>query len=110
MRKYNWLLAAIAVGIAAYAVHGLVVDDLAIPYDWWGGGYTHTRLLHLHGVWAIGGSICLLVGATGFAILFVGQLNAKRGAEPFRKLAIGLIAVGSLFFLAVCVLTQWFID
>jgi hypothetical protein len=45
-------------------------------------------LLHLHGAWAIGGSICLLAGATGFAILVVGQLNAKRGAEPFRKLVI----------------------
>src|SRR3954447_25619561 len=47
MRKYTWLLAAFALGIAAYAVHGLTVDDLAIPYNWWGGrGYTHTRLLH----------------------------------------------------------------
>ena len=110
MRKHSWLLAAFAVGIAAYAVHGLVVDDLAIPYDWWGRGYTHTRLLHLHGAGAIGGSICLLAGAIGFAILFVGQLNAKRGAEPFRKLALGLIAVGCVFFLTVSILTQWFID
>ena len=110
MRKSSWWLAAFAVGIAAYAVHGLVVDDLAIPYDWWGRGYTHTRLLHLHGAWAVAGAVCLLVGAIGFAILFVGQLNAKRGAEPFRKLAIGLVAVGVVFFLTVCMLTQWFIE
>ena len=110
MRKYSWFLAAFALGIAAYAIHGLMVDDLAIPYAWWGSGYSHTRSLHLHGAWAIGGSTCLLAGATGFAILFVGQLNAKRGAEPFRKLAIGLIAVGFVFFLPVCILTQWFID
>lgn len=110
MRKSSWLLAAFALGIAAHAIRGLIVDDLAIPYAWWGGGYSHTRLLHLDGAWAIGGAACLLLGATGFAIMFVGQLNAKRGAEPFRKLALGLIAVGFAFFLPVSMLTQWFID
>jgi hypothetical protein len=110
MRKSSWLLAVFAVGIAAYAVHGLTVGDLAIPYDWWGRGYTNTKMLHLRGASAIVGSICLLFGAIGFAIMFVGQLKAKRGAEPFRRLAIGLIGVGFVFFLTVCTLTQWFID
>lgn len=110
----------VGIAIAVYAIHGLMVDDLVMPYKWWGGGqaehtykYTTTRLLHLRGMWAIGGSICLLLGATGFAVLSYGKLSARPGTkpskEPYRNLAAILIVVGSVFFLGVTTFTQWFI-
>jgi hypothetical protein len=113
IRKCAWLL--IASGIAAYAIWGLMADDLVMPYRWWGsgGGVSTTRFLHLHGIWAIGGSICLLIGAAGFVVLFLGTLRAKPGtkpgAVPYRYLAAGLILVGGLFFGGVSILTHWFI-
>ncbi|WP_027062362.1 hypothetical protein [Mesorhizobium loti] len=92
-----------------------MADDLVMPYDWWSRGSTnHTRLLHLHGMGAIGGSVRLLLGAAGFAILSYGKLSAKPGTkpgkEPYTNLAAILIAFGSLFFLGVTLLTHWFIQ
>lgn len=112
MHKFAWLLVAIA--IAAYAIRGLVVDDLVMPYRWrdpnhWHDPVTHWRDLHLRGMWAIGGFVCLLLGAAGFAILSYGKPGTKPGKEPYRNLATVLIAVGGLFFLGVTTFTQWFV-
>jgi hypothetical protein len=111
IRKIIWLL--IAFGISAYAIYGLIDDDLVMPYRWLGRSQSHTGLLHLHGMWAVGGSICLLLGAAGFVILFLGTLGekpgGKPGAGPYQYLAGGLISVGCLFFLGVSTLTHWFI-
>ena len=103
LQKYGMLL--IAIGIAAYAIHGLMGADLMMPYQY---GVRHTGLLPLRGMWAIGGSICLLLGAAGFALLSYGKLIAKPGTmpgrEPHLKLAGGLILVGVIFFAAMDVL------
>ena len=81
LHKYGGLL--IAIGIAAYAIHGL-----------------------------IGGSICLLLGAAGFALLSYGKLSAKPGTkpgrEPYIKLAGGLILVGVIFFAGMNILGKVF--
>ena len=91
----------IAIAIAAYAIHGLMGADLAMPYSI-GGLVRGTRFFHLRGMWAIGGSICLLLSAAGFALLSYGNLIAKPGTKPGRephlKLAGGLILVGVIFF------------
>ena len=59
-------------------------------------------------MWAIGGSICLLLSAAGFALLSYGKLTAKPGTKPGRephlKLAGGLILVGVIFFAGMDVL------
>lgn len=113
IRKFAWLL--IALGIAVYAIYSIMADDLTMPYRSWTSGqiFSSTRFLHLHGMWAIGGSICLLLGAAGFVILFLGALGLKPGtkpsARPHRYLATGLILVGGLFFVGVSVLTHWFV-
>jgi hypothetical protein len=113
MRKFAWLL--IAVVIAVYAGRGLMLNDLVMPYRWWGnsGGVSTTRFVHLRDMWALGGAACLLLGAAGFIVLFFGSVSAKpgtkAGAEPYRKLATGLILVGGLFFIAVSVFGHWFI-
>ncbi|MEO8630137.1 MAG: hypothetical protein ABI612_18880 [Betaproteobacteria bacterium] len=110
MYKINWFLASAAACIAAYAVYAISVDDLITLYRWSGSGPARTtRSLHLHGWWAIAGSICFLLGAVGLAIRSVELRNAKRGAGPYRMLANALIAVGALFFLGVSIFTQWFI-
>ena len=105
LQKYGMLLIAIA--IAAYAIHGLMGADLAMPYSI-GGLVRGTRFFHLRGMWAIGGSICLLLGAAGFALLSYGKLIAKPGTRPGRephlKLAGGLILVGVIFFAGMDVL------
>ena len=68
---------------------------------------------HLHGMWAIGGAICLLLGAAGFVVLFLGTLRVKPGtkpgADPYLYLAAGLIFVGALFFIGVATLALWLI-
>jgi hypothetical protein len=109
LHKYGMLLVAIA--IAAYAIHGLMGADLAMPYGirrLVGG----TRFFHLRGMWAIGGSICLLLSAAGFALLSYGNLIAKPGTKPGRephlKLAGGLILVGVIFLVGMDVLGQSF--
>jgi len=113
LRKLALLLVAVA--IAAYALWCLTADDLVMPYRWWGSGsgIRSTRLLHLHGLWAIGGSICLLLSAAGFVILFFeafrAQPNARHGTGASRYLAGGLILVGCLFTSGVSVLTHWFV-
>ena len=53
LQKYGMLLIAIA--IAAYAIHGLMGADLAMPYSNIGGFVRGTRFFHLRGMWAIGG-------------------------------------------------------
>src|SRR3984957_13373698 len=106
LQKYGMLLIAIA--IAAYAIHGLMGADLAMPYSNIGGFVRGTRFFHLRGMWAIGGSICLLLSAAGFALGSYGKLIAKPGTKPGRephlKLAGGLILVGVIFFAGMNVL------
>ncbi len=105
LHKYGMLLVATA--IAAYAIHGLMGADLAMPY-----GIRRlvrgTRFFHLRGMWAIGGSICLLLSAAGFALLYYGNLIAKPGTKPGRephlKLAGCLILVGVIFLVGMDVL------
>jgi hypothetical protein len=105
LQKYGMLLIAIA--IAAYAIHGLIGADLAMPYSI-RSFVRGTRFFHLRGMWAIGGSICLLLSAAGFALLSYGKLTAKPGTKPGRephlKLAGGLILVGVIFFAGMDVL------
>ena len=109
LQKYGMLLIAIA--IAAYAIHGLMRADLAMPYSI-GRLVRGTRFFHLRGMWAIGGSICLLLSAAGFALLSYGKLIAKPGTKPGRephlKLAGGLILVGVVFFAGMDVLGKLF--
>jgi hypothetical protein len=109
LQKYGGLL--IAIGIAAYAIHGLMGADLVMPYSL-GGLVRWTRFIHLRGMWAIGGCICLLLGAAGFALMSYGNLSAKPGIKPGRephmKLATGLILVGAVFFLGVSALGKLF--
>ncbi len=110
LQKVLWLL--IAFGIAAYAIHGVMTDDLVMPYRL--GTWRHKNFgdLHLRGIWAIGGSVCLLLGAAGFVVLFLGSLRlkprTKRGADPYLYLATGLIFVGAFFFLGISWFAQWF--
>jgi hypothetical protein len=109
LHKYGMLLIAIA--IAAYAIHGLLGADLAMPYSM-RGLVRGIRFFHLRGMWAIGGSICLLLSAAGFALLSYGKLTAKPGTRPGRephlKLAGGLILVGVVFFAGMDILGQSF--
>ena len=109
LQKYGMLLIAIA--IAAYAIHGLTRADLAMPYSI-GGLVRGTRFFHLRGMWAIGGSICLLLSAAGFALVSYGKLIAKPGTKPGRephlKLAGALILVGVIFFAGMDVLGKSF--
>jgi hypothetical protein len=109
LHKYGMLLIGIA--IAAYAIHGLMGADLAMPYGIRRvvGG---SKFFHLRGMWAIGGSICLLLSAAGFALLSYGKLIAKPGTkpggEPHLKLAGGLILVGVIFFAGMNILGKVF--
>ncbi len=83
-----------------------------MPYHWrdpvkrWGS-------VHFRGVWAIAGSICLLLGAAGLAILAYGVIGTKPSAKPqtkfYRNLATALITVGALFFLGVSYFAQVFV-
>ena len=111
-QKLAWLL--IAFGIAAYAIHGVMADDLVMPYK--PGGLVrsiHVRFLHLHGTSAIAGSVCLLLGAAGFVVLFIGTLlvkpGTKPGAAPYLYLAAGLICVGTLFCVGVDAFGPWLV-
>jgi hypothetical protein len=110
-QKLAWLL--IAFGITYYAIHGLMTNHLIMPYKPLGGGRINTRLLHLRGMWAIGGSVCLLLGAAGFVVLFAWTLRSKPGtkpsADPYLYLAAGLILVGVLFFVGVTPLSLWLV-
>jgi hypothetical protein len=109
LQKYGMVLIGIA--IAVYAIHGLMGADLTMPYSI-GGLVRGTRFFHLRGMWAIGGSICLLLSAAGFALVSYGKLIAKpgtkRGREPHLKLAGGLILVGVIFFAGMNVLGKVF--
>ena len=110
LQKYGMLLIAIA--IAAYAIHGLMGAGLAMPYSNIGGFVRGTRFFHLRGMWAIAGSICLLLSAAGFALVSYGKVIAKPGTKPGRephlKLAGGLILVGVIFFAGMKVLGKSF--
>lgn len=113
MRKFIWFLLAIAV--AAYAIYGLVIGDLVMPYHWynWHDPVKRFGSVHFRGVWAIGGSICLLIGAAGLAILAHGVIGEKPDAKPetkfYKNLATALIGFGAAFFLGVAFLARWFV-
>lgn len=110
IRRFAGLLLTIA--IAAYAIHGLFTDDLVMPYHW-RTPVKHWGSLHLRGMWAIGGSVCLLLGAVGLAILAYGVVGTKPGADPrarfSRNLATPLIWIGAVFFLGISWFAQWFV-
>jgi len=102
-----------ATAIAAYAIHGIISDNLVMPYR---AGQWHLKnfeYLHLRGIWEIGGSICLLLGAAGFAVLAYGVIGTKPGADPrarfYRGLATSLILIGAVFFLGTSWFAEWFL-
>lgn len=111
MRKFA--VVACALAITAYAIHGLITDDLVMPYRVGGWRLKNFEDLHLRGIWAIGGSICLLLGAAGFAVLAYGVIGTKPGADPsarfYRNLATPLICVGVGFFLGISWFADWFV-
>ena len=84
LQKYGMLLIAIA--IAAYAIHGLMGADLAMPYGIRRvvGG---SKFFHLRGMWAIGGSICLLLSAAGFAVVCETAMTGS-GPSGGRRLLL----------------------
>jgi hypothetical protein len=98
------------IAIAAYAIHGLVTNDLVMPYRLGSWRQKHFGNLHLRGMWAIGGSACLLLGAAGLAVLAYGVIGTKPGTDPrarfFRNLATPLIGIGAVFFLGI----SWFAE
>jgi hypothetical protein len=108
IRKLIGYLCAIA--IAAYAIHGVITDDLAMAYRLGPWRQKHFGTLHLRGIWAIGGSACLLLGAAGFAILAYGVTGTNPKTDPkarfYLKLATRLIVVGAVFFLGI----SWFAE
>ena len=111
LRKLIGYLCAIA--IAAYAIHGIVTDDLVMPYRLGTWRQKHFENLHVRGMWAIGGSACLLLGAAGLAILAYGVTGTKPGADPgarfYRNLATPLILIGAVFFLGISWFADWFV-
>ena len=111
MRKLIGYLCAIA--IAAYAIHGIVTDDLVMPYRLGTWRQKHFEDLHLRGIWAIGGSACLLLGAAGFAVLAYGVIGTKPGADPRARFYIGLatplICISAVFFLGISWFAEWFV-
>jgi hypothetical protein len=111
LRKLIGYLCAIA--IAAYAIHGIVTDDLVMPYRLGIWRQRHFHNLHVRGMWAIGGSACLLLGAAGLAILAYGVTGTKPGADPvarfYRNLATPLILIGAVFFLGISWFAEWFV-
>lgn len=102
----------VAIAIAAYAIHGVIADDLVMPYHW-RTPVKHWGSLHLRGMWAISGSVCLLLGAAGLAILSYGVIGTKPGADLrvrfYRGLATPLILIGAAFFLGISFFAQWFV-
>lgn len=103
----------VAIAIAAYAIHGIIADDLVMPYRVGQWRLKNFKSLHLHGIWEIGGSVCLLLGAAGLAILAYGVIGAKPGVKSgtklSRNLATLLITVGAVFFLGISWFAQWFV-
>jgi hypothetical protein len=102
-----------AIAIAAYAIHGIVTDDLVMPYRLGTWRQKHFEDLHLRGIWAIAGSACLLLGAAGFAVLAYGVIGTKPGADPrarfYTNLATPLICIGAVFFLGISWFAAWFV-
>lgn len=103
----------VAIAIAAYAIHGIIADDLVMPYRVGQWRLKNFKSLHLHGIWEISGSICLLLGAAGFAVLAYGVIGTKPSADPrarfYRGLATPLILIGAVFFLGISWFAQWFV-
>ncbi|OJU30243.1 MAG: hypothetical protein BGN91_06680 [Nitrobacter sp. 62-13] len=103
----------LAIAIAVYAVHGIIVDDLVMLYRVTPWRLRHYGYLHLRGMWAIGGAACLLLGAAGFAVLAFGVIGAKPKADPaarfYTKLATPLILIGAVFFLGVSFFSELFV-
>jgi hypothetical protein len=100
----------VVVAIAGYAIHGVIADDLVMPYRVGPWRLKNFESLHLRGIWAIGGSACLLLGAAGLAILAYGVTGTKTGANPrarfYKNLATPLILIGAVFFLGI----SWFAE
>jgi len=115
MRKLVWYFFAIAV--AAYAIYGLMTNDLVMPYHVYDSRHWLKlwRSVHFHGVWAFVGALCLLLGAAGLAVLGYGVVDAQRDADAktrikyYRNLAGWLIGFGAVFFLGVAYLARWFV-
>lgn len=103
----------VAIAIAAYAIHGIITNDLLMPYRAGSWRHPHFRDIHLRGMWLIGGSACLLLGAAGFAVLAYGVIGTKPGADPrarfYRNLATPLIWIGAVFFLGISWFAEWFV-
>ncbi len=99
--------------IAAYAIHGVIADDLVMAYRVGPWRLKNFENLRLRGMWAIGGSVCLLLGAAGFAILAYGVIGTNPKADPkarfYTKLATPLIWIGAVFFLGISLFAEWFV-
>lgn len=104
---------AVAIAIAAYAIYGLIADDLAMLYRTESWPLRLYESLHLRGMWAIGGSVCLLLGAAGLALLAFGVIGRKPKVDPvaklYLKLATPLILIGAAFFLGISFFAEWFV-
>lgn len=102
-----------AIAIAAYAIHGIIADELVMPYRLGPWRLKHFGDFHLRGMWAIGGSVCVLLGAAGFAVLAYGVIGTNPKADPkarfYIKLATPLIVLGALFFLGISWSAEWFV-
>jgi hypothetical protein len=111
LRKLIGYLCATA--IAAYAIHGIVTAELVMPYRVGTWSHPQFETLHMRGIWAIGGSACLLLGAAGLAILAYGIIGttpgANSGARFYRNLATPLIWIGAVFFLGTSWFAAWFV-
>lgn len=103
----------VAIAIAAYAIHGLIADDLVMLHRVAPWRLRHYGYLHLRGMWAIVGSACLLLGAVGFAVLAFGVIGTKPRTDPrarlYRNLATRLVTIGVVFFLAISFFAEWFV-
>lgn len=104
---------AVAIAIAAYAIYGVLADDLVMLYRVAPWRLRHYEYLHLRGMWAIVGSACLLLGAVGFAVLTYGVIGTKPGTDPrarfYLMLATPLILIGAAFFLGTSFFAEWFV-
>ena len=109
----KWIAFAVAIAIAVYAAHSIIVDDLVMPYRIGSVRHHHFGDIHLRGMWAIGGAACLLLGAAGFAILAFGVIGTNPKVDPgarfYRNLAAPLILIGAVFFLGISWFAAWFV-
>lgn len=104
----------VALAIAVYAVRGIIFDDLVMLHRVAPWRLRHYGYLHLRGMWAIGGAVCLLLGAAGFAILAFGVIGSKPRTDPtarfYLKLATPLIVIDAVFFLGISFFSELFVQ